>query len=82
MREPEPLRSGPLSLQPFTLSVVRAADGVEAPPVVTELRGAFATFSLLKAVAIRGHSLRVVFGLRSEPAPDSIRGRTGVAIRP
>jgi hypothetical protein len=29
-------------------------------------------------VAIHGHSPRAAFGLRSEPAPDSIRGRTGL----
>src|SRR6185312_6414797 len=35
------------------------------------------TSSLLKAVAIHGHSPRAALGLRSEPAPDLIRGRTG-----
>jgi len=65
--------------QPFALSVARAAGGVEATPSLDSHSPVCpSTFSLLKAVAIHSHSPRAAFGLRSEPAPDLIRGRTGV----
>jgi len=73
------LLKGQPDSQPFALSVVRAAGEVEAPPSLDDPSPVCSsTSSLRNAVAIHGHSPRTAFGLRSEPAPDSIRGRTGV----
>ncbi len=71
--------SGQPDSQPFALSVVRAAGEVEAPPGLDGLSPLCpSTSSLPNAVAIHSHSPRTAFSLRQEPAPGSIRGRTGV----
>src|SRR6185312_4484712 len=61
--------------QLFALCVARAAGAVEAPPrMAAYCRRALRLPRSSKLWPPMGHSTRAAFGLRSEPAPNPIRG--------